>query len=198
MRLPSLKGRRLVSALLFAGAALVAGAVIGACTSDEDQQQAQAVEQQTQQQGQDQPAAQVSGEPRGNTLQLIMDRGMLKCGVKQTQPLFGNRDEDGNVTGFDIEFCKAIAAAVLKDADAVEYIDASDASTRFELLADGQIDILIRTTTITSSRDMELDVRLRPDHVLHRSGLRGAQGLGYQLDQRHGQRCHLCPDRYDD
>ncbi|MCY3567117.1 MAG: amino acid ABC transporter substrate-binding protein [Chloroflexi bacterium] len=158
MRLPSLKGRRLVSALLFAGAALVAGAVIGACTSDEDQQQAQAVEQQTQQQDQDQPAAQVSGEPRGNTLQLIMDRGMLKCGVKQTQPLFGNRDEDGNVTGFDIEFCKAIAAAVLKDADAVEYIDASDASTRFELLADGQIDILIRTTTITSSRDMELDV----------------------------------------
>ena len=157
MRLPSLKGRRLVSALLFAGAALVAGAVIGACTSDEDQQQAQAVEQQTQQ-DQDQPAAQVSGEPRGNTIQLIQDRGTLLCGVKQTQPLFGNRDEDGNVTGFDIEFCKAIAAAVLKDANAVEYVDASDASTRFELLADGQIDILIRTTTITSSRDMELDV----------------------------------------
>ncbi len=157
MRLPSLQGRRLVSALLFAGAALVAGAVIGACTSDEDQQQAQAVEQQTQQ-DQDQPAAQVSGEPRGNTIQLIQDRGTLLCGVKQTQPLFGNRDEDGNVTGFDIEFCKAIAAAVLKDANAVEYVDASDASTRFELLADGQIDILIRTTTITSSRDMELDV----------------------------------------
>lgn len=161
MRLPSLRGRRLASALLFAGAALVAGAVIGACTSDEDQQQAQAGDQQTTQQmdqQQDQPAAQVSGEPRGNTTQLVLDRGTLKCGVKQTQPLFGNRDEDGNVTGFDIEFCKAIAAAVLKDADAVEYVDASDASTRFELLGDGQIDILIRTTTITSSRDMELDV----------------------------------------
>lgn len=172
MRLPSLKGRRLVSAMLFAGAALVAGAVIGACTSDEDDQQAQATEQQQEQmEQQDQPAeqqqqeqqraaprAQDSGEPRGNTIQLVQDRGTLKCGVKQTQPLFGFRDDQGNVTGFDIEFCKAIAAAVLKDADAVEYVDASDASTRFELLADGQIDILIRTTTITSSRDMELDV----------------------------------------
>jgi len=161
MRLPSLKGRRLVSALLFAGAALIAGAVIGACTSDEEEQQAQATDQQqTQmmQQQQDQPQAQVSGEPRGNTIQLVQDRGILKCGVKQTQPLFGFRDDQGTVTGFDIEFCKAIAAAVLKDADAVEYVDASDASTRFELLADGQIDILIRTTTITSSRDMELDV----------------------------------------
>lgn len=160
MRLPSLKGRRLVSALMFAGAALIAGALIGACTSDDDDQQAQAGEQQQQvmQQQQDQPMAQVSGEPRGNTIQLVQDRGTLKCGVKQTQPLFGFRDDQGNVTGFDIEFCKAIAAAVLKDSEAVEYVDASDASTRFELLADGQIDVLIRTTTITSSRDMELDV----------------------------------------
>ncbi len=150
----------MVSAALFAGAALIAGVVIGACTSDEDDQQAQATSQQTQQQQdqQDQPAAQVSGEPRGNTIQLVQDRGTLKCGVKQTQPLFGFRDPDGTVTGFDIEFCKAIAAAVLKDHSSVEYVDASDASTRFELLNDGQIDILIRTTTITSSRDMELDV----------------------------------------
>ena len=158
MRFPSIRGRKLTSALLFAGAALIAGAVIGACTSDEDQQQAQATDQQQQQQDQPAPSAQTSGEPRGDTIQLIMDRGTLKCGVKQTQPLFGFRDEDGTVTGFDIEFCKAIAAAVLKDHDAVEYVDASDASTRFELLSDGQIDILIRTTTITSSRDMELDV----------------------------------------
>ena len=110
MRWPSLKGRRLVSALLFAGAALIAGAVIGACTSDEDQQQAQAVEQQQamqQQQQQDQPQAQVSGDPRGNTVQLVKDRGILKCGVKQTQPLFGFREPDGSVVGFDVDFCKA-------------------------------------------------------------------------------------------
>ena len=158
MRLPTLKGRRLTSALLFAGAALIAGAVIGACTSDDDDQQAQATEQQQQQvtqQQQDQPSAQVSGEPRGNTVQLVKDRGALKCGVKQTQPLFGFREPDGSVVGFDVDFCKAIAAAMEVD---LELVDASDASTRFELLADGEIDVLIRTTTITASRDRELAV----------------------------------------
>jgi general L-amino acid transport system substrate-binding protein len=98
------------------------------------------------------------GESRGSTLETVQDRGELKCGVKQTQPLFGFREADGTVVGFDIEFCKAIAAAVLGDHTKVEYVDASDASTRFELLADEQIDVLIRTTTITASRDRELGV----------------------------------------
>jgi general L-amino acid transport system substrate-binding protein len=99
-----------------------------------------------------------SGVTAGDTVATVQDRGELLCGVKQTQPLFGFKEADGSVTGFDIEFCKAIAAATLKDANAVEYVDASDASTRFELLADQEIDILIRTTTITASRDRELAV----------------------------------------
>ena len=94
----------------------------------------------------------------GGTVATIQDRGELLCGVKQTQPLFGFKEADGSVSGFDIEFCKALAAAVLKDANAVEFVDASDASTRFELLADETIDVLIRTTTITASRDRELGV----------------------------------------
>ncbi len=97
-------------------------------------------------------------DEEGGTVATIQDRGELLCGVKQTQPLFGFREADGSVSGFDIEFCKAIAAAVLKDANAVEFVDASDASTRFELLADETIDVLIRTTTITASRDRELGV----------------------------------------
>ena len=97
-------------------------------------------------------------EARGDTISIIEDRGELKCGVKQKQPLFCFKEADGSVTGFDIEFCKAIAAAVLGDSNSVEYIDASDASTRFELLNDGEIDVLIRTTTITASRDRELGV----------------------------------------
>ena len=95
---------------------------------------------------------------RGDTVATIQERGRLLCGVKQTQPLFGNREADGSVAGFDIEFCKAIAAAVLGDANAVDYEDASDASTRFELLNKENIDVLIRTTTITASRDRELGV----------------------------------------
>jgi len=135
--------------LLFALLAALSAAAIAAC-SDDEQQAA----------GGDQQASSESagGGTRGDTLQTVLDRGELLCGVKQTQPLFGFKNPDGNVEGFDIEFCKAIAAAVLGSADAVEFVDASDASTRFELLADGEIDVLIRTTTITASRDQELNV----------------------------------------
>ncbi len=93
-----------------------------------------------------------------STLDQVIERDELRCGVKQTQPLFGFREADGTVTGFDIQFCKAIAAAVLGDDRKVEYIDASDARTRFELLTDGEIDVLIRTTTLTASRDREIGV----------------------------------------
>ena len=98
------------------------------------------------------------GPPSWRTLQHVLARGYLVCGVKQTQPLFGFKENDGSVVGFDIEFCKAIAAAVLGDANAVEYVDASDARTRFELLADKTIDVLIRTSTVTASRDRDLGI----------------------------------------
>lgn len=141
----ALSRRGIALAMLMAALAATA---VAACTDDEGDGQAD-----TQQQ-----AAGTSADRRGDTLQEVLDRGELLCGVKQTQPLFGNREADGSVSGFDIEFCKAVAAAVLKDASAVQYIDASDASTRFELLNDKQIDLLIRTTTITASRDRELGV----------------------------------------
>ena len=93
-----------------------------------------------------------------STLREVLERGELNCGVKWTQPLFGLLTADGRIEGFDIEFCKAIAAAVLDDPDAVNYVDASDASIRFLLPADGEIDVLIRTTTVTASRDADLGV----------------------------------------
>ena len=93
-----------------------------------------------------------------STLREVLERGELNCGVKYTQPLFGLLGSDGVPQGFDIEFCKAIAAAVLGDADAVLYVDASDPFTRFHLLVDGEVDVLIRTTTLTASRDAELGV----------------------------------------
>ena len=92
----------------------------------------------------------------GNTLQEVIDRGELKCGVKDSQPGFGFLEPDGSFSGNDVEFCHAIAAAVLGDADAVEFVPAS-ATNRFELLSSGEIDVLIRTTTWTSSRDTDLD-----------------------------------------
>ena len=76
----------------------------------------------------------VEGEPTAvddpssagqSTIDLIRERGALRCGVKQTQPLFGFREADGTVTGFDIEFCKALAAALEVE---LTLIDASHAS----------------------------------------------------------------------
>ncbi|MCY4640273.1 MAG: hypothetical protein OXC94_08035, partial [Chloroflexi bacterium] len=58
---------------------------------------------------------------RGNTVQEIVDRDELNCGVKQTQPGFGFKQPDGSVDGFDVEFCKALAAAVLGDASKVNF-----------------------------------------------------------------------------
>jgi len=111
--------------------------------------------------GQDAGALGQRVEPRRRHEALhrqVLARGELKCGVKHTQPLFGFPEADGTISGFDIEFCKAISAAVLGDGRKTQYIDASDASTRFELLVEEEIDVLIRTTTITASRDRELAV----------------------------------------
>ena len=91
------------------------------------------------------------------TLRDVRDRDQLKCGVKDSQPGFGFREPDGSFSGFDTEFCRALAAAVLEDASKVEFVPAS-ASARFELLSSGQIDVLIRTTTVTAERDAGREV----------------------------------------
>ncbi|MEZ4503988.1 MAG: amino acid ABC transporter substrate-binding protein [Dehalococcoidia bacterium] len=91
----------------------------------------------------------------GGTLQVVLDRGELKCGVKDSQPGFGFLEPDGTFSGNDVEFCKALAAAIFGDSTKVEYVLAS-AADRFELLASGEIDVLIRTTTWTLGRDVDL------------------------------------------
>jgi len=88
----------------------------------------------------------------GGLLAEVQDRGTLRCGVNEGVPGFGLVDEAGDYTGFDIEFCKVVAAAVLGDPEAVEYT-ALDAETRFTALQAGDIDVLIRNTTNTASRD---------------------------------------------
>ena len=91
----------------------------------------------------------------GNTLADVIARGSLICGVNDGVPGFGFLEADGSSSGFDVEFCRAVAAAVLGDADAVEYVILT-AAARFEALAAGEIDVLIRNTTWTQSRDGDL------------------------------------------
>ena len=88
----------------------------------------------------------------GNLLQEVQDRGTLRCGVNDAVPGFGFTGEGGEPEGFDIDFCKVVAAAVLGDAEAVEYTPLS-AEQRFTALQSGEIDVLIRNTTYTASRD---------------------------------------------
>ena len=88
----------------------------------------------------------------GSLLQEVQDRGTLRCGVNDAVPGFGFTGEGGEPEGFDIDFCKVVAAAVLGDAEAVEYTPLS-AEQRFTALQSGEIDVLIRNTTYTASRD---------------------------------------------
>jgi general L-amino acid transport system substrate-binding protein len=92
------------------------------------------------------------GQGEGGLLAEVQERGTLRCGVNEGVPGFGLVDEAGDYTGFDIEFCKVVAAAVLGDPEAVEYT-ALDTETRFTALQAGDIDVLIRNTTYTASRD---------------------------------------------
>lgn len=85
-------------------------------------------------------------------LDEVKTRGKLVCGVNNQVPGFGSVDSDGNFSGFDIDFCRALAAAVLGDSEAVDY-RAINATQRPIALQTGEIDVLMRNTTWTSSRD---------------------------------------------
>ncbi len=88
----------------------------------------------------------------GSLLQTVQDRGSVICGVNDAVPGFGYTDAEGNFSGFDVDYCRAVAAAVLGDAEAVTYRPLT-AQQRFTALQSGEIDVLIRNTTFTSSRD---------------------------------------------
>src|SRR5262245_13448863 len=89
------------------------------------------------------------------TLKAVKDRGALSCGVSEGLYGFSARDKDGNWSGFDVELCRAIAAAIFNDAGKISYVPL-DASRRFEALQTGSIDVLSRNTTWTLSREVEL------------------------------------------
>ncbi len=93
----------------------------------------------------------------GATLKQVTDRGTLNCGVNGSLAGF-SLNENGTYTGFDVDFCRAVAAAVLGDPEAVEYKDLT-AETRFTALQSGEVDMLSRNTTWTASRDGSLSLQ---------------------------------------
>jgi general L-amino acid transport system substrate-binding protein len=89
------------------------------------------------------------------TLQAVKDRGILNCGANGTLAGFGLPDAQGNWTGLDVDVCRAIAAAIFDDASKVKFVPLS-AKDRFTALQSGEVDVLVRNTTWTSSRDTSL------------------------------------------
>jgi general L-amino acid transport system substrate-binding protein len=95
----------------------------------------------------------VDASQDSSVLAAVQDRGTLICGGNNGLAGFGTIDAaTGEASGFDIDFCKVVAAAVLGDATAFE-IRALEANERFPTLQSGEIDTLIRNTTRTASRD---------------------------------------------
>jgi general L-amino acid transport system substrate-binding protein len=89
------------------------------------------------------------------TLKTVKDRGILNCGANGTLAGFGLPDAQGKWTGLDVDLCRAIAAAVFGDASKIKFVPLS-AKDRFTALQSGEVDVLIRNTTWTSSRDTQL------------------------------------------
>ena len=89
------------------------------------------------------------------TLKKVKERGALICGVTQGLPGFSVPDDKGNWTGFDVDFCRAMAAAIFNDTTKVKFSPLA-AKDRFTALQSGEIDLLARVTSWTLSRDTSL------------------------------------------
>ena len=97
------------------------------------------------------------GQAAGGLLQEIQGRGTVRCGVNNAVPGFGFETAEGQIEGFDVDFCKAIAAALFGTDDPQEgehyELFPVDTEQRFSQLRAGRYDVLVRNTTWTSSRD---------------------------------------------
>ncbi|QGQ71938.1 amino acid ABC transporter substrate-binding protein [Halomonas sp. PA16-9] len=92
---------------------------------------------------------------QADTLEDTIERGAVQCGVSDGLPGFSAPDDDGNWQGIDVDVCRAVAAAVLGDSEAVNYISLN-AVERFTALQSGEVDVLSRNTTWTTTRDTTL------------------------------------------
>jgi general L-amino acid transport system substrate-binding protein len=100
-------------------------------------------------------AATLSTNTQAATLDNVKKSGALRCGVGQGLPGFSSPDDKGNWQGIDVDYCRALAAAIFGDASKVKFRSLS-AKERFTALQSGEIDILSRNTTWTLTRDTSL------------------------------------------
>lgn len=114
---------------------------------------------------------------QADTFEDTVNRGAVQCGVSDGLPGFSAPDDDGNWQGLDVDVCRAVAAAVLGDADAVNYISLN-AVERFTALQSGEVDILSRNTTWTTTRDTTLGLNFTGVNFYDGQGFMVSRDLG--------------------
>lgn len=114
----------------------------------------------------------------GEITQRVMDRGSLICGVNQLLPGFGFPNASGEFEGFDVDACRAVAAAILGDASAVTYRPLT-ASERQPALVSGEVDMMARNTTWTLSRDTLWSATFAPTTFFDGQGIMVRVADGY-------------------
>jgi general L-amino acid transport system substrate-binding protein len=112
-----------------------------------------------------------------NTLQTTLERGAVQCGVSDGLPGFSAPDDQGEWQGLDVDVCRAVAAAVFGDAEAVRYISLN-AVERFTALQSGEVDILSRNTTWTTTRDTTLGLNFAGVNFYDGQGFLVSRDLG--------------------
>ena len=116
------------------------------------------------------------------TLEAVKERGMVSCGVSTGLAGFSQKDEKGQWSGMDVDVCRAVAAAVLGDADKVQYKPLT-AKERFTALQSGEIDVLSRNTTWTHTRDTSLGLNF--------AGVNYYDGQGFMVSKKLGVKSAL-------
>lgn len=111
-------------------------------------------------------------------LEAVRSNGVLRCGVNAGVPGFGFLNEAGEFTGFDTDFCRALAVAIFNDPTAVEFRPLT-AAERFTALQTNEIDVLIRNTTWTFSRDVELGTDFGPTTFYDGQGMLVRKDSGF-------------------
>jgi general L-amino acid transport system substrate-binding protein len=111
------------------------------------------------------------------TLADVRARGKLLCGVNPGLQGFASKEADGAWAGFDVDFCKAVAAAVLGDASKVDYVPLN-AQERFDKLKAGAVDVLARNTTWTMERETKMPLRFAGVSYMDGQGFLVKKALG--------------------
>ena len=163
--------------LLIGIVALVIGAIVGYTMNDKGSQMASLEEENA---GLKSQLAEKSGAPAstgGQTIANVKKKGFVQCGVSQGVPGFSNPDASDNWTGIDVDVCRAVAAAVLGDAQKVKFSPLT-AKERFTALSSGEIDVLSRNTTWTATRDTALGLNFAGVNYYDGQGFMVRKSLG--------------------